>query len=142
MKGLHWSTYTPPDATSARGWLFALCPAYDPSRRYTNPHVPIRDSVPGRWREQSSLGNYLDYGPDHYRSGHEYCGRFNPGIQEAAPDGCQCRQSQPGNIHCICYASNRSRYVETVEQARAWIEAEALRARPDLLVPEGTAARV
>lgn len=94
---LYWDCYTSNTArrnaswaTSDRGWLFA-------------------DGA------ESSLGNYLDYGPNHYRSGHEYC-----------RDGkCQCRQSQPGNVHAISYASRESRYFETVEQAKAWLLSKA-----------------
>lgn len=97
-----WTEYTPTAhrnsgkwAISARGWL------------WDGEH-------------ESSLGNYLDYEADHYRSGHEYC----------PPNGCNCRESQPGNIHCLVYKSattggQRSRYVETIEQARAWIEVES-----------------
>lgn len=56
-------------------------------------------------------GHYLDYGPDHYR----YDGR---------------QLSEPGSIHCVVIAKDKGdvvswRYVETVEAARAWIEAEA-----------------
>jgi len=82
-------------ATTDRGWLFAgdVC-----------------------------LGHYLDYGPDHYRSPHEYC-----------RDGsCNCRESQPGNIHCVAMSGNPdnngprlSRYVETIEDAHRWIEEQA-----------------
>ena len=68
---------------------------------------------------ESSVGNYCDYGVDHYRSGHEYC----------KPGKCDCRQSNPGNIHCIVYRGTdgmqHSRYVETVEQAHEWIEETA-----------------
>jgi hypothetical protein len=64
-----------------------------------------------------SAGNYLDYGPDHYRSGHEYC-----------RGDCTCRLSQPGNVHAVVYGIG-SRYFETVDQAKAWIESEALRLR-------------
>lgn len=79
-----------------RGWLFA------PNTEY-----------PG-----SSLGNYLDYGPNHYRSGHEYCG---------LEGGCICRLRQPGNVHAIVYVGRgaKSRYFETIGEAKTWIEAEA-----------------
>lgn len=85
-------------AISDRGWLFD------------------RKHKLGEGQPVSSLGNYLDYGPDHYRSSHEYCG----GV-------CKCRVSQPGNIHCVVYAGNstRTQYVETIKQAREWIEASA-----------------
>lgn len=56
-------------------------------------------------------GHYLDYGPDHYR----YDSR---------------KDVEPGHIHCVVIAKDSgttaaSRYVETVEEAREWIEAEA-----------------
>lgn len=68
-------------------------------------------------------GHYLDYGPEHYRSPHEYCrGR------------CDCRESQPGNVHAVRFArvdehstcGHESRYFPTVAEARAWIEAPTL----------------
>lgn len=101
IKPRGWDNYTPAAsrrsnrwATSARGWLWD-------------------------GESESSLGNYLDYGPQHYRSPHQYC----------APGRCDCRESQPGDIHCIVYARAgyplRSRYVETVEQAREWIEQQS-----------------
>lgn len=56
-------------------------------------------------------GHYLDYQPGHMRF-----------------DNVQ--QTQPGNIHCVVIAKSSGQtaswcYVETVEAARAWIEAEA-----------------
>lgn len=59
-------------------------------------------------------GHYLDYGVGHYRYDNQ-------------------KESEPGSIHCVvittdtgrCFAS---RYVETVEAARAWIEKEAVKA--------------
>lgn len=59
-------------------------------------------------------GHYLDYGANHRRFDEQ-------------------QTTQPGNIHCVviakdtsrCYAS---RYVETVAEARAWIEQEAVKA--------------
>lgn len=61
--------------------------------------------------ETLCAGHYLDYGAGHRRF-----------------DNLQ--QSQPGNIHCVVFAKTTgrciaSRYVETVEAARAWIEREA-----------------
>lgn len=102
-------------AASDRGWLFA------------------NDC-------EHSLGNYLDYGPDHYRSGHEFC-----------KGQCECRLSQPGNIHAVRYPLLASylphreystslqhgpceyRYFETVEQAKAWIEAPFITAIVEIL---------
>jgi len=70
-------------------------------------------------KRERSLGNYLDYGPDHYRSPHEYC----------RPNACTCRASQPGNVHAIVYRGDQGattcHYFETVEQAKAWIEQTA-----------------
>lgn len=74
---------------------------------------------------ESSLGNYLDYGPDHYRSPHDYC-----------QDGkCTCALSFPGSVHAVRYPKAKpgnewsfvhgpceARYFPTVEQAKAWIE--------------------
>jgi len=63
------------------------------------------------------VGNYLDYGPDHYRSPHEYC-----------QPGRLCPDCQPGNVHAVRYpdgpngAPRASRYFETVAEARQWIE--------------------
>ena len=56
-------------------------------------------------------GHYLDYGPNHRRF-----------------DAMQ--ESEPGTIHCVVVAKDTgrcaaSRYVETVEAARAFIETEA-----------------
>ena len=61
------------------------------------------------------LGNYLDYGPGHYRSGHDDCRPVE-----------LCRECQPGNVHAVVL--NRygkvfaHGYSETVAQARAWME--------------------
>ena len=99
----HW-------AASIRGWLFALTPVHD------WPNVK-RDGI--GWTEPSSLGNYLDYGPDHYRSPHEYCHE----------NRCTCRLSQPGNIHCVVSGVNGGHYVETVADAKAWIEEQVRRLR-------------
>lgn len=109
-------------AASDRGWLFVeietalhsgMKVMYDRERKV--------------WREESSLGNYLDYGADHYRSKH---GSEGNGV-------CHCATCEPGNIHCVVYlnpdSSMRtvSRYVATIEQAREWIEAEAGKIRKE-----------
>jgi hypothetical protein len=103
-----WSEY--PDASTERGWLKALTPPFDYARHleYTHDTMPVYDDgVPGHWREQSTLGNYLDYGP--------------------------VRPHATGpQVHCICYANNAHCYVETVAAAKAWIEERALQARPEL----------
>ena len=76
------------------------------------------DSVPGNWREQSTLGNYLDY------------------------PGCYIAERQAhGTIHCVCYVSHTSRYVRTVAEAREWIESEAFRVRPELVFQGSLAER-
>lgn len=75
--------------------------------------------TPRGWmrRDDIVVGLYLDYGPDHYRSPHRYCG-----------PGRECPDCQPGNILALRYPGGpgttprESRYVETVDQARAWIE--------------------
>lgn len=64
---------------------------------------------------EECLGHYLDYGEDHYRSPHEYCG----------PGKCRCRESQPGNIHAYSCVTSRAHYFPSIEEAKAWIEAEA-----------------
>lgn len=115
-----WSEYFAPDATSDRGWLKAICAPYNWDKRYEYTHdtSPVADdSVSGGWREQSTLGNYLDYGTGHHRS-------------------VETRTAQPGNIHCICYVTKTTRYCETVREAKAWIESEALRGRPELVVQQ------
>lgn len=82
-------------AVSARGWLF--------------------DGQDG------AVGHYLDYGSDHYRSGHEYCRAE-----------CVCELSQPGHVHAVRCRTRTSRYFPTVADARRWIESTAR--------PEGGAA--
>lgn len=98
-----WSEYFAPDATSDRGWLKAICEPYDWNRHmeYTSETTPVWDEDINGWREQSTLGNYFDYG-------------------------------QRG-IHCICYLTSGVQWVSTVAEARAWIESEAQRARPNLV---------
>lgn len=107
-----WNEYPRPDATTDRGWLKALCAPYSRDRypEYTQNTMPMYDdTVPGNWRESSTLGNYLDYGP------------------------CRPRATGP-QVHCICYATGNTAYVSTPADARAWIEAEARSARPLLRV--------
>ena len=61
------------------------------------------------------LGFYLDYGPDHYRSPHKYwCTERQP-----------CSECQPGTILASRYwpgEAEASRYVTTIEAARAFVE--------------------
>ena len=73
-------------AVSDRGWLFA-------------------------GSEDKARGYYLDYGPDHYRSPHEYC-----------RGACECRDSQAGNVLAVVVSPKReSRWLETTHAARQWI---------------------
>ena len=79
-------------ASSDRGWLFA-------------------------GGENRAIGHYLDYGANHYRSGHEYCRAE-----------CTCERSQPGHVHAVVCSKLEGigaeawRYFETVEHAKEWIE--------------------
>jgi len=102
-----WSSF------SDRGWLKAITEPYDPRRTYTYATMPVYDLDIQAWREQVTLGTYLDYSqnPVFYRS-------------------AESRATQPGNILCVCYASKTSRYIETQEQAKAWIEFSVARVRP------------
>ena len=64
----------------------------------------------------TAVGFYLDYGPDHYRSPHEYC-----------QPGNLCRDCQPGNVLAIRYPGGPGtafewRYVETLDQARRYVQ--------------------
>lgn len=76
-----------------RGWLFA----------------------PGTEYGQNALGYYLDYGPDHYRTPHEYCGDYE----------CTCSLAQPGHVLAVaCHSTDHGpayRYFESTEQAKRWI---------------------
>lgn len=113
MQGTFWNEYPAPDATSDRGWLHAICEPYefDHHPRYTHENTPVYDEDHGLWREQSSLGNYLDYGP---------CRTHRPAVEP--------------KIHCICYANNQTKWVHTVQEAKDWIESQAASARPDLCI--------
>lgn len=92
-------------AVSARGWLF-------------------RDGV------QSSLGHYLEYGPDHTRTSPEWC-LTCPGPKayraDYAPDpnraSSYCPACHPGDVHAVV-VGRRSMHHPTPEAARAWIEAQ------------------
>lgn len=63
-----------------------------------------------------TVGFYLDYGPDYYRSPHPYC----------TPDRL-CRDCQPGNVLAVRYPGGPgtkprdSAFVETVGQAREFV---------------------
>lgn len=67
-------------------------------------------TTPRGWLHSGEIvvGFYLDYGPGHYRSRER-------------------RACEPGNVLAVRYPAGpgnatRSRYVETVEQAREWVE--------------------
>jgi hypothetical protein len=109
---IRWNDYEVPDATTARGWLFVLCEPWNPTANYTSDTLPFQYED-GKWREQSSLGNYLDYGPDHYRP-------------------AESRAEQPGNVHALAYNPTRVHYFETVADAKAWIEQQARESRPEV----------
>jgi hypothetical protein len=69
------------------------------------------------FRDGAAVGNYRDYGPlDYRRSPHEFC----------HVNRCICELSQPGKIHCVTNTPDGHviawRWVETVEQAKQWIE--------------------
>jgi hypothetical protein len=92
----------PAGCTSPRGWLW-------------------NDAL------NACVGNYLDYGADHYRSPHDYCRA-----------GSLCRDCQPGNVHAVRYPDGpRSgrrewRYFETIAEAREWIQTGATAPREHL----------
>jgi hypothetical protein len=82
---------------------------YSPSA----PHSSDRWATTARgwlFAGNQSRGFYLDYGDQHHRSPHEYC-----------RGECHCRLSQPGNILAVIN-DGASRYVETVEQAKKFVE--------------------
>jgi hypothetical protein len=120
MTQTHWSDYPTPQAITDRGWLKALTLPFDRAKwmDYNYRNMPVfDDGVPGNWREQSTIGNYLDYGPCRTGYSAEYVARMWP----------------DGLVHCVCYAAGTSKYVRTVEQAKAWIESECARVRPELV---------
>lgn len=102
MLTLTWNE--PEGAVTPRGWLF------------------------GGELEGTSLGFYLDYGSEHYRSPHEMTREGDGRVlvfcdPESDRATRVCRQHQPGNILAVV-VDGPSRYVETVEDARRWIESE------------------
>jgi len=116
MQSTIWSEFFTPDASTDRGWLKAITAPYDDAiaYQYTDATMPIWDSEINAWREQSTLGNYLDYRP------------CRPWVTAEDPQ-----------IHCVCYVSHIHKYVMTVEEAREWIEQEAVRVRPELAIQVG-----
>lgn len=112
-----WTEFFAPDeATTDRGWFKALCEPYDSARyhEYTDATMPVYDEDIKAWREQSTLGNYLDYGP---------CRPY------AKPE-----ERERGLVHCVCYLTHESQYVRTVAEAREWIEQRCLAVRPSLVM--------
>jgi hypothetical protein len=89
-------------ATSDRGWLWP-----DNRKQAFSTMASAEDAA---------LGHYLDYGPNHYRSPHEYCG-----------SECRCAESQPGSVHAYSCVTKTARYFRTVAVAKAWLEQEAAR---------------
>lgn len=93
---------------------------------------PAQASSPRGWLHMGSLvtGFYLDYGPDSHRAPHaEMLNTVNgPRMRVWCEPGRECRECQPGNILACRYPDGpgsqgkRSRYVETVEQARRYVE--------------------
>jgi hypothetical protein len=100
-------------AISDRGWLLVECEPFSIEKRhqYTHETMPVRDnqSFTG-WREQSSLGWYLDY----------------------APGPTHGPESERDTVLAVCCATGGAhQWFETCEQAQRWIEARAMVARPD-----------
>lgn len=93
---------------------------------------PAGATTPRGWLHIGELvtGFYLDYGPDHYRSPHSSTVGTVNGPREVTwcKPGAECPTCQPGNILAVRYPDgpsspdHRSRYVETIAQARAWVE--------------------
>jgi len=102
------------EAASARGWLFALSTPYSTSEHWNCPHnrMPIQDDVPGGWREQTSLGHYLDY------EGKDWSGDY--------------KHSPDGEISAVSVVGHTSKWFPTVESARQWLLEEAKTHRPEL----------
>jgi hypothetical protein len=90
-------------------------------RRWDEPAGAVS---PRGWLHENETvtGFYLDYGPEHYRSPHEYC-----------QPGRLCRECQPGNVLAVRYPGGPgsggprdSRFCETVAEARGWVETGAV----------------
>lgn len=113
-------------------------PAQGKPTDYMGEHMPTLTwdepqaaTTPRGWlhNEQHCIGFYLDYGPDNHRIEHASMTRVMNEMRLVTwckPDR-QCRECQPGNILAVRYpdgphTAKSSRYVETVEQARAYVE--------------------
>jgi hypothetical protein len=90
-------------------------PAEAPAGKWDEPEGAV---TARGWlsKDGQVVGNYLDYGPDHYRSSHEFC----------RPDDL-CRECQPGNVHAVRYPDGPGSetrewgYFETIGQARQFV---------------------
>ena len=110
MKLTTWTECFAPDATSDRGWLKAITKPRTSDDWYACTHetMPVWDEEINAWREQSTLGCYLDYGP--------------------------LRQSRVKQVHAVSYAAHTVEYFDTVAEAKEFIEREAMRVRPDISI--------
>ena len=93
---------------------------------------PAQASSPRGWLHAGGTvtGFYLDYGPDNYRTGHT-TEIYPDKVVSFCQPGKLCRECQPGNVLAVRYPAGpgtdqRSRYVETVGQAREWVESGEL----------------
>lgn len=93
---------------------------------------PAQATTPRGWLHTDGVvtGFYLDYGTDHYRTEHASTVGTVSGLRLVTwcKPGAQCRECQPGNILACRYPGGpdsepkESRYVETVAQAREYVE--------------------
>jgi hypothetical protein len=96
--------------SAARASAYAPNAVWDEPKGASSPRGWYWPKKSTRHGETPCAGHYLDYGPGYRHDD---------------------RQSvEPGTIHCVVIAKDTGtsiswRYVETVEQARAWIETEA-----------------
>src|SRR5262249_36315544 len=77
-------------------------------------------------RDGTTAGFYLDYGPDHYRSPHGETRSDGRYVQYCHPDRL-CPECQPRSILAVRYpdgpgTDSTSRYVETIAEARRYVE--------------------
>jgi hypothetical protein len=102
----------------------------DPPATMSTWDEPADAASPRGWLHRGDLvvGFYLDYGPEHYRTGHTteiYPGTIVSFCQPEA--GRPCRECQPGNVLAVRYPGGPgteprdSRWAETVELAREFV---------------------
>ena len=101
-----------------------------PARAFTWDE-PAGCASPRGWLMNNALaacvGFYLDYGPDHYRTGHSTQVGRDLWVSFCEP-GRLCKECQPGNILAVRYPNgpsttpHESRYVETIAEARAYVK--------------------